>query len=64
MGIIELWTIIAIVLKLVGVGDFAEWPIIAWPTHWSCLCLEIWMFIFYIAIVAICAAVGLFSARK
>lgn len=64
MGITELWTIIAIVLKLAGVGSFAEWPIIAWPTHWSCLCVEIWAIIFYLAIVAICAAIGLFSARK
>lgn len=64
MGIIEVWSIIAVVLHFVGIGNFAEWPLIAWPTHWSCLCLEIWMFIFYIAIVAICAAIGVFSARK
>ena len=60
MGITEIWTIIAIVLKLAGVGSFAEWPIIAWPTHWSCLCIEIWAII----IVALCAAIGMFSARK
>lgn len=64
MGIVEVWSVIAVVLHFVGIGSFAEWPIISWPTHWSCLCLEIWMFIFYIVIVAICAAVGLFSARK
>lgn len=64
MGIIELWTIVAVALKLAGVGVFAEWPIIAWPTNWSCLCLEIWMFIFYIVIVAICAAIALLAARK
>lgn len=64
MGIVEVWSVIAVVLHFVGIGSFAEWPLIAWPTQWSCLCLEIWMFIFYIVIVVICAAIGLFTARK
>ena len=40
MGIVEVWSVIAVVLHFVGIGSFAEWPIIAWPTHWSCLCLD------------------------
>lgn len=47
MGIVELWTIVAIVLHLCGVGSFAEWEIFASPFSWSCLCLEMWSFIFY-----------------
>lgn len=31
MGIIEVWTIVAIVLHFCGVGTFASWPVIASP---------------------------------
>lgn len=55
MGIIEILTIVFIVMKLAGVGAFANWDIIAWPWHWSCLCLEIWVFLVYIAIMIIAA---------
>lgn len=51
MGFTELWTIIAIVLKLCGIGAFAKWDFIAWPWHWSCLCIELWSLILYLAIV-------------
>ena len=37
-----LWTIVAVVLTLCGVGAFAQWPITAWPWHWSCLCILYW----------------------
>lgn len=47
MGITKLWTLIAVTLHLCGVGLFAEWPIIAGPFTWSCLCVEIWVFIVY-----------------
>lgn len=47
MGITELWALIAVTLHLCGVGFFAEWPIIAGPFTWSCLCVEIWVFIIY-----------------
>jgi hypothetical protein len=56
MGITELWTIIAIVLKLAGVGSFAEWPIIASPLTWSCMCIEIWAIIFYLAVILLLGA--------
>jgi hypothetical protein len=49
MGLIEIWTIVAIILHFAGVGDFATWPVIASPFSWSCLCLEMWVFILYIA---------------
>lgn len=42
MGIIETWTMIAVVLHICGVGFFEGWPIIALPWHWSCFCLFIW----------------------
>lgn len=54
MGLSEIWSIIAVVLHLCGVGSFAEWPIIAWPWHWSCLCIELWVFgIYGLVIVAV-----------
>lgn len=40
MGIIEVWTLIAIVLHCCDVKYFANLPIIDWPWNWSCLCLE------------------------
>lgn len=55
MGIIEIWTIVAVVLKLCGVGVFTNWPIIAWPFTWSCLCLELWVVMFYLFLLGICA---------
>ena len=49
MGIIEIITIVFIVLKLAVIGACADWDIIAWPWHLSCLCLDIW----YIAIMIV-----------
>lgn len=63
MGITELWTIIAIVLKLAGVGSFAEWPIIASPLTWSCMCLEIWAFFFYLAVFLLYVGAVLFVKK-
>lgn len=57
MGIIEILTIVFIALKLAGLGACANWDIIALPWHWSCLCLEMWVFIVYVA-------VGIFSAFR
>ena len=36
------WSIVAVTLALCGVGSFAQWPITAWPWHWSCLCILYW----------------------
>ena len=53
MGIIETWSLIAIVLHCCDVNYFATLPIIDWPWKWSCLCLEIWACFFYVAIIAL-----------
>lgn len=63
MGIIELWTIVAVVLHLCGVGCFAEWQVIAGPFTWSCMCLEIWVFMLYAALVALVVGLKILSAR-
>lgn len=55
MGIIEIITAAFIVLKVAGIGACANWDIIALPWHWSCLCLEIWVFFVYIAIIVLAA---------
>ena len=57
MGIIEILTIVFVALRLAEVGACANWDIIALPWHWSCLCLEMWVFIVYVA-------VGIFSAFR
>lgn len=64
MGLSELWTLIALILHFVGVGDFAKWAVIDWPWHWSCLCIEIWAIILYLLIALVCGAIGLISLRK
>lgn len=61
MRIIELWTIIAVVLHLCGVGCFAEWPVIAGPFTWSCMCLEIWVFMLSAALVALVVGLKILS---
>lgn len=63
MGIIEIWTIIAVVLKLCGVGVFADWPIIAAPFTWSCMCLELWVMMFYTFLVGIYVVLKLICSR-
>lgn len=63
MGLTELWTIVSIVLKLAGVGSFAEWPIIASPLTWSCMCIEIWAIILYIAIILLYVGALLFVKK-
>lgn len=63
MGIIEMWTIIAVVLKLCGVGIFANWPIIADPFTWSCMCLEIWIVMLYIFLFGIYAVLKIICSR-
>ncbi len=40
MGIIEIWTVVAVILHFAGVGMFAEWPVIAGPFTLSCVVLE------------------------
>ena len=63
MGVIEIWSILAVVLHFCGVGAFAEWPVIAGPFTWSCLCLEIWVFIVYFVILALVFLGAVFSKK-
>lgn len=63
MGIIELWTIVAVVLHFCGVGCFAEWQVIAGPLTWSCMCLEIWVFMLYAALLALVVGLKILTAR-
>lgn len=46
-----LWTVVAVVLSLCGIGAFAEWPITAWPWHWSCLCILYWDIILWSTLI-------------
>lgn len=64
MGISEIWTIIAVVLHCCGVGDFANWPIIAGPFTWSCMCIEIWVFLLYGIALLICLLCAIFCSKK
>ena len=64
MGVIEIWTIVAIILHFCGVGAFASWPVIAGPFTWSCCTLELWVFIIYIAIVLILFGSAIFGSKK
>lgn len=53
VGIIEIWTILAIVLHFCDVGYFAKWSVIDWPWHWSCCCLLIWEWIVVIVLLLV-----------
>jgi len=64
MGITEIWTLVALILHFCGVGAFAEWPAIAGPFTWSCCTLEIWVFMFYGALLAFCLFAALFGSKK
>lgn len=50
-----LWTMVAITLTLCRVGTFADWPVTAWPWHWSCLCILYWDIAITIALLAVIA---------
>ena len=50
--LILIWTLVAVILHLCGVGAFAEWPITAWPWHWSCLCIFWWDLVLDVLLIA------------
>ena len=64
MGIIECWSLLAVILHFANVGEFATWPVIDWPWHWSCLCLEIYVCIVYIVIISIGFAFAIRDIKK
>ena len=44
-NMVVIWSILAIVLHLCGVGSFSDWSITAFPWRWSCLCILYWWLI-------------------
>lgn len=61
--LIIIWTLLAIILNLCGVGTFATWDITARPWRWSCLCIFYWWFALYVFCYII-AAWRLAKARQ
>lgn len=52
--VIWLWTIVAVALRLAGVGEFADWSITRWPWHWSCLSVLYWStFVDVVAVIVL-----------
>jgi hypothetical protein len=43
--LIMIWSLVAVILHFSDVGKFKDWPVIAWPWRWSCLCLLEWFLI-------------------
>ena len=57
---VVVWTLVAIILNLCGVGTFASWDITARPWHWSCLCIFYW----YVALIFILTFVKEYRLAK
>ena len=55
--VIIIWTLVAVILHFSDVGKFKNWPVIAWPWRWSCLCLLEWCL--FILAVLLMLGVGL-----
>lgn len=64
MGIIETWTLIAIILHFCEVKYFANLPVIDWPWHWSCMCLFEWAVMFYIGIFILYIVIKILALNK
>lgn len=62
--IVLVWTLVAVILHLIGVGQFAEWELTAWPWYWSCLCLMYWFLILYVELLGMVTLVTLYSKWK
>ena len=62
--IVLLWTLVAVVLSLCGIGAFAEWPITAWPWHWSCLCILYWDIVLWSALIFLFVSIGFITAWR
>ena len=58
---IAIWTLVAVVLHFIGLGAFADWPVIAGPFTWSCMCLLLWEVIagaVFGALALLCTIIG------
>lgn len=64
MGVIEVWTLVAIILHFAGIENFKDWPVIDWPTSWSCMCLELWVILFYVVLIGGCILMAYLSSKK
>lgn len=62
--IVLVWTLVAVILHLSGVGQFAQWELTAWPWHWSCLCLMYWFWILYVGMLGMVTLVTIYSEWK
>ena len=51
IGLVGLWTVLATVFHFAEFGAFKDWPVIAWPWHWSCFCIAIWYTIVILAAI-------------
>lgn len=64
MGIIETWTLVAVILHFCGIEYFANLPVIDWPWHWSCMCLFIWVILLYIVLFILFVALKFLSLNR
>lgn len=62
--LVLVWTLVAVILCLSGVGQFAQWELTAWPWHWSCLCLMYWFLGLSVALIGTVTLVALYSEWK
>lgn len=46
-----IWSLVAVILHFSDVGKFKDWPVIALPWRWSCLCLLEWVLIILAALL-------------
>lgn len=52
---IGLWSVLAVAFHYAKLGDFADWPVIASPTTWSCLSIFIWSVIVALSVLSLVA---------
>lgn len=64
IGLVGLWTVLATVFHFAGFGAFAEWPVIAWPWHWSCFCIAIWWSAIIALVISGIALFYIFKLRQ
>lgn len=46
--LVMIWSLMAVICKLLEVGTFASLEIIDWPWRWSCLCIMEWWAIVFV----------------
>lgn len=61
---ILMWTMLAVVLNLCGVGVFQNWEITDWPWRWSCLCILYWDMILTFLLIVVFVGIKAFIAHR